>query len=171
MCAWEEVTIPLVEDHREYSGKIIIKQRSLPRNSNTAECCKMVVVIGAHNLSKGIIDYAVSEVVQGKLYNQFIKKDLGDYSVRIIIYGINEISDAYKKSLVTHPEITCFEYEIGDDNNFPNAKLAILSGGYSKAPSYFDEAVQQYLQGATQYAEYVEEHLDNPWLRLVIKKQ
>lgn len=51
-----------------------------------------------------------------------------------------------------------------------NIKIGILRGGFSKTnpKEYMDLAVYEYVEGCI-YNEFIEEHLDNPWLRVVIK--
>lgn len=67
--------------------------------------------------------------------------------------------------LINFEDIEIKEYPI---NN--NVKIAILRGGFSHAnpKEYMDLAVYAYVEGCI-YNEFIEEHLDNPWLRVVIK--
>lgn len=61
-------------------------------------------------------------------------------------------------------------YEIVTDHN--NAKITILVGGIkSKNPkAYMDLVVSEYLKkkGNPLHNQFVEIHLDNPWLRIII---
>lgn len=64
----------------------------------------------------------------------------------------------------------CFEKELIDGN--PDTKMAILFGGMnSQNPkAYMDAAVHDYLQknGNPLHNQFVEIHMDNPWLRVVV---
>lgn len=58
-------------------------------------------------------------------------------------------------------------YEQDLDNG---AKLAIFVGGLDSSDpiNYMNEVVADYVK-RDEYNEFIEEHLDNPWVRVVIK--
>lgn len=51
-----------------------------------------------------------------------------------------------------------------------NVKIAILIGGLNSnnPKQYMDDAVSEYVERCG-YNEFIEEHLDNPWVRVIIR--
>ena len=67
---------------------------------------------------------------------------------------------------------SCYEQDLLDDERHAIGRMAILFGGMnSPNPKQFmDAAVHDYLQrhGNPLHNQFVEIHMDNPWLRIVI---
>lgn len=55
------------------------------------------------------------------------------------------------------------EYEVGP------IKIAFIRGGFSSdnPKAYMDCVVSEYVKGCS-YNQFIEEHLDDPWLRVII---
>lgn len=53
--------------------------------------CRMVILIGGLGENKQYMDDAVSAVVNGQGYNEFIEIHLDNPWVRVIIFGINSL--------------------------------------------------------------------------------
>lgn len=66
-------------------------------------------------------------------------------------------------------DVKIFEHKWTSLNGKPN-KLAILWGGMNREnpTQYMNDAVSQYVQ-QTSYNQFVEIHMDNPWLRVIVK--
>jgi len=66
-------------------------------------------------------------------------------------------------------DVKIFEHEWTSSNQKPN-KLAILWGGMNKdnPTEYMNNAVSKYVQ-RTGHNQFVEIHMDNPWLRVIVK--
>ena len=66
-------------------------------------------------------------------------------------------------------DVKIFEHEWTSSNAKPN-KLAILWGGMNQdnPTAYMNNAVSKYVQ-RTGYNQFVEIHMDNPWLRVIVK--
>ena len=64
-------------------------------------------------------------------------------------------------------DVEIFEREFEIDNK--KVKIAILRGGLKSGnpTAALNEAVDEYV-GAQSYNEFVEAHLDNPWVRVVL---
>lgn len=60
--------------------------------------------------------------------------------------------------------VQIYEQELNDDG-----KLAIIIGGLNsdKPKEYLDKVVEKYVSGKT-YNEFIDSHLNNPWIRVVI---
>lgn len=67
---------------------------------------------------------------------------------------------------------SCYEQDLLNDEKLKVGKMAILFGGMnSQNPkAYMDSAVYDYLQknGNPLHNQFVEIHMDNPWLRVVV---
>lgn len=66
-------------------------------------------------------------------------------------------------------DVKIFEHSWTSINGRPN-KMAILWGAMSKdnPTAYMNSAVSEYVQ-STGYNEFVEIHMDNPWIRVIVK--
>ncbi len=64
-------------------------------------------------------------------------------------------------------DVKIFEHNLGTGN--VTGKIAILFGGLSASnpKSYMDKVVNEYV-GNNPYTQFIDIHLDNPWLRVVI---
>lgn len=65
-------------------------------------------------------------------------------------------------------DIEICEYDLSKDGK-KKGKIAILRGGLNESnpTAYMNEAVSQYV-GRNLYNEFVEIHMDNPWVRVII---
>lgn len=61
------------------------------------------------------------------------------------------------------------DVEIYEIDLKPTGKMAILRGGFSSPnpKAYMDNVVSNYVQNHL-YNEFIEEHLDTPWVRVII---
>ena len=66
--------------------------------------------------------------------------------------------------------IEIFEQELQNQNGSIAGKIAILKGGFDAVnpKAVMDKVVKDYV-GNTAYCQFLEIHLDNPWVRVVIK--
>lgn len=64
-------------------------------------------------------------------------------------------------------DVKIFEHTLGEGKE--GGKIAILFGGLNvnNPKSYMDKVVNEYV-GNHAYSQFVDIHLDNPWLRVVI---
>lgn len=67
-------------------------------------------------------------------------------------------------------ETQIFEQDLINKEGIVVGKLAIILGGIGNGnpKAVVDEAVAQYV-GAESYCQFTDIHLDNPWVRVVIK--
>jgi hypothetical protein len=66
-------------------------------------------------------------------------------------------------------EIEIFKQELKNPNSTSVGEVAILRGGLNmpNPKAFMDDAVAKYVKHKS-YNEFVEVHLDNPWVRVVI---
>ena len=66
-------------------------------------------------------------------------------------------------------DVEIYETPLFDKEGHPVGQLAVLRGGlYSDNPvAYMDEAVSRYVKGKL-HNQFIEHHLDNPWVRVII---
>ena len=69
-------------------------------------------------------------------------------------------------------EYSLYEQDLYDGNGNTKGKMAVLFGGMNaqNPKAYMDNAVIDYLQkhGNPLYNQFVEIHMDNPWLRIIV---
>jgi len=112
---------------------------------------------------KVIMDTAVFKYVVNELYNDFIEIHLDNPWIRVIIKGINELYyQPYMPSVFNNVEMV--EHELINTKG----TVAIFRGGLDseKPIAYMNAVVSEYV-GQRGYNEFVEIHLDNPWVRVV----
>lgn len=113
---------------------------------------------------KAIMDVAVCKYVVNEPYNEFIEIHLDNPWIRVIIRGINELYyQPFKPSVFNNVEM--FEHDLINTKG----TVTIFRGGLDseKPIAYMNAVVIEYV-GQRGYNEFVEIHLDNPWVRVVI---
>lgn len=115
---------------------------------------------------RALLDQTVSKYVDSELYNEFIEINLDNPYYRVIICGINELKYLNFKSL---QDVEFYEQKLEGLNHQDFGKIAIFRGGLNSAtPIVFMNSVVREYVGQQGYNEFVEIHLDNPWVRIVI---
>lgn len=112
---------------------------------------------------KAIMDDVVFKYVANEPYNEFIEIHLDNPWIRIIIQGINELYyKSFKPSIFKNVEM--FQQDLIKTRS----SVAIFRGGLDseKPIAYMNDVVSEYV-GQKGYNEFVEIHLDNPWVRVV----
>ncbi len=68
----------------------------------------------------------------------------------------------------TFPDVEVAEYEVQTESG--EVKIAVLRGGFMQEfpKQYMDDAVRAYTEDSL-YNQFVESHLDMPWVRVVIR--
>ena len=134
------------------------------------EPCDLAIIIGNSNTTSYEMEEAVFNVVRGRSYNEFVKKNVlpNDNSIRIILFGVNEIK--YKKNKKGLFKDVWYYCEPLPSDIFPKTYIALFLGGLGKPESYLDDIVSKYVSGSEQYMEYTEVFRDNPYMRMIINK-
>jgi hypothetical protein len=138
------------------------------RGKNNSNYKVGIITCSSHcSYPKEVLDNAVYSYVEGVNYNEFIELYSNNHFVRVILSGINELDytiindrpinylDFFEQALIQN------ESEVG--------KIAIFRGGMQeeKPLEYIDSLVREkYPQ--TLLNQFVEIHMDNPWVRLII---
>ncbi len=132
------------------------------------EPCDLAIIIGNSNTTSYEMEEAVFNVVRGRSYNEFVKKNVlpNDNSIRIILFGVNEIK--YEK--YDNNGVVGYYREPLPSDIFPNTYITIILGGLGKPESYLDDIISKYVSDSKQYVEYTEVFRDNPYLRMIINK-
>lgn len=132
------------------------------------EPCDLAIIIGNSNTTSYEMEEAVFNVVRGRSYNEFVKKNVlpNDNSIRIILFGVNEIK--YEK--YDNNGVVGYYREPLPSDIFPNTYITIFLGGLGKPEFYLDDIISKYVSDSKQYVEYTEVFRDNPYLRMIINK-
>lgn len=117
---------------------------------------------------KSTLNAAVFTYVEHVGYNEFVEVYNDNPWTRIIVSGINELQ-YIKIYSEDHPDVECFENNLTASNDEIYGRFAIIRGGLDsdKPLEYMNNIVSKYA-GDLQYNHYIEIHMDNPWVRLVV---
>ena len=110
------------------------------------------------------LDAYISRFVGHELHNVFVDRGLNNPNIRVVIKGINDLAQHPIAPIIDHPEVSLHgsQFKKGAMN------VVILWGGMGMPhpTRVMDDIVNDYF---SRYDHYVESHLDNPYLRVLVQ--
>lgn len=113
------------------------------------------------------VQRAVNQYVGHDDYNDFVEEWLDNPWTRLVVKGFNEID--FQPMPEFHGQIEKHEVELLPGNQFTRSKIVFLFADptIENPRPIMESAVQHVIEGSL-YNAFIDSHLDNPWIRIVV---
>ena len=113
------------------------------------------------------VQRAVNQYVGNDDYNDFVEEWLDNPWTRLVVKGFNEID--FQPMPEFHGQIEKHEVELLPGNQFTRSKIVFLFANpeIENPRPIMESAVQHVIEGSL-YNAFIDSHLDNPWIRIVV---
>lgn len=110
------------------------------------------------------LDAYISRFVGHELHNVFVDRGLNNPNIRVVIKGLNDLAQHPISSITGHPEVSLRGSQFR--KGFMNVVILWGGMGLPQPTRVMDDIVNEYF---SRYDHYVESHLDNPYLRVLVQ--
>lgn len=113
------------------------------------------------------VQRAVNQYVNHEDYNDFVEEWLDNPWTRVVVKGFNEID--FRPMREFNGQVEKHEVELRPGNQFTRSKIVFLFANpeIENPRPIMEKAVQHVIEGSL-YNAFVDSHLDNPWVRIVV---
>lgn len=113
------------------------------------------------------VQRAVNQYVGNDDYNDFVEEWLDNPWTRLVVKGFNEIDFQPMQEL--NGQVEKHEIPLVPGNRFTRSKIVFLFADptIENPRPIMESAVQHVIEGSL-YNAFIDSHLDNPWIRIVV---
>ncbi|MCQ2316311.1 MAG: hypothetical protein MJZ85_06465 [Bacteroidales bacterium] len=113
------------------------------------------------------VQRALNQYVGHEDYNDFVEEWLDNPWIRVVVKGFNEID--FQPMQDFSEQIEKYEVELIPGNQFTRSKIVFLFANPEiENPRPIMESAVQYVIEGSLYNAFIDSHLDNPWIRIVV---